>query len=365
MSEEPPGLRPGPPGHCRGSEGRTAGAGEPGDPEGPFRTLFLTSSAPPLAPGSAPPSPFPNPGARRRCLSRVPPRTPDRLCNTRRANSYPRRISLLPGPHRNSHRSACPPRCARCARSLCSSRGLPLNPSTDFLPALRGPSAPAAWSPLRTGPAASWRLPRHPGGRGGISPAGSRRVPGGPRAAGKRDPGPVRSGAGAAGGAAAAPAGAGGGRAVGGAETPCPPSTVAERAAWGRGRNDRNPGPSLGSAVLSRPASPASGLHSGGGAGRVEGRAPGWAHPSARPPRATRPRCAPSPRSSSRPRPHRPLRADGQLGPLQPTPRVVPLLPALQKKVWFSSFSPLLFPRVRILCVDIRPQLESQRKSVF
>lgn len=62
-------------------------------------------------------------------------------------------------------------------------------------------------------------------------------MPGGPRAAGKRDPGQARSGA-----AAAAPAKAPGRPAVGGAEPPWPRGTVAERAAGAGGAAIELPG---------------------------------------------------------------------------------------------------------------------------
>lgn len=234
MSDQPPGLRPGPPGHCRGSEGRTAGAREPGDPAGPFRS----SSAAPLAPGSAPPGRFPKPGARRTCLSRVPPRTPVRLCNTRRELFSPQNSSS-PG----SSAKLPPLRVSSLARPLLVPK--PRTPSET--PALTS-RPPCAGRGLRPPGRPSAPAPPHPGGSRAsgtrqVSPAESRRVPGGPRAAGKRHPGPARSGAAAA-AAAATPAGAGEGRAGGGAELPWAP------ALW------RSVRPGAGGATTARPGLP-------------------------------------------------------------------------------------------------------------
>lgn len=201
---------------------------------------------------------------------------------------------------------------------------------------------PCAGPVLRPPGRPSTPAPPHPGGsrasgRGGVSPAGSRRVPDGPRAAGKRDPGSARSGARAA--AAAAPAGARGGRTVGGAEPPWPPQHCGGARGLGLGAQRPNARAfprlsSLQSAGFVRFRLPP--RRRGGprrGAGLRAGRTP-----SAGPSRATRRRCAPSPRSSPRPRQHRPLRADVQLGPLQPIARVIPLLPQPEEGSGFVFF---------------------------
>lgn len=88
------------------------------------------------------------------------------------------------------------------------------DPNTDFLPA---PSQLGARQPSRPS-----TLPRlAPPGRDGVSPAGSKRVPGGPRAAGKRNTEPAGTGAVAA---APNPEEAPEGQEVGGAEHPWPPA---------------------------------------------------------------------------------------------------------------------------------------------
>lgn len=167
-------------------------------PEGPSPLPFLTDPAPPLWPGPAPPSPTLNRGAPAAAL---PPPAQDAG-----SGRFPRKFPLLSGPPRNSHRSETPP---ERARSLWPSLGPAETPSAD---------CPAQSTPLALAPAASSR-------RVGVSPPGSRLAPGGPGAAGRREPEPARSAAGAV---AAAPAGAPGGQVARGAESPWP-RTVAER----------------------------------------------------------------------------------------------------------------------------------------
>lgn len=180
----------------------------------------------------------------------------------------------------------------------------PRTPSADFLPAQ--PGAPGPQPPALS-------APRHrsilaapaPPGRVRVSPAGSRRAPGAPGAAGRRDPGPARSGVGAGAGAgAAAPAGAQGRRAARGAEPPWPQHRRGDSRPGARAQ----PGSARGLpwAATSRVGSapPASGFQPAG-AGRPRGRAEGCTAP---PPRR---RCAPLPARRARPRS---ARRAGKLG---------------------------------------------------
>lgn len=269
-SSRGPDGSPGPAPAPRGFAGRTAWRplrASPGSSEGPSPPPFLTDPAPPLcsAPRLLPRTAAP--------AAALPPPAQDAGLGR-----FPRKLALFSGPPRNSHRSEGPP---EHARSLWPSRG------------------PTETPPAQTSrPGAPRPPPQHPrGASGSLSPPGSRLAPGGPGAAGRREPGPARSGAGAA---AAAPTGAPGGRVARGAESPWP-RTVAERSQPAAGAlQGTGPGlplPPRSSELALLPRLPAYSLPGGGPPrGRAWARdpVPRWAllRPCAQvraPPRAPRP----------------------------------------------------------------------------
>lgn len=115
-----PGSGLGHPGTVGGLKGAQQGRGSLATRQAPSEAAppHLSHQAPRLQAGSQ----SLGPGGRV-CPASLPERRSG--CATRAANSFPRRIPLLPGPQQNSHRSACPP---WRARSLCPSRRLPLKP---------------------------------------------------------------------------------------------------------------------------------------------------------------------------------------------------------------------------------------------
>lgn len=180
-------------------------------------------------------------------------------------------------------------------------------------------------------------------------------MPGGPRAAGKRDPGPARSGA-----AAAAPARAPGRPAVGGAEPPWPRGTVAGRAARGWGRSDRTPGlpwapPSRVGRLRPLPAStPAKGRDAPRG-----GLPAGGVPPRSLPRRAAQVRAPPAPACGPR------VRSPSSLSPLRVSPRSRPRAGEFDFHPFPFAVAPGPTSSLSSGSFDVRPHLESQRKSVF
>lgn len=259
----------------------------------------------------------------------MPPLPPGRrllLCNPRCA-IFPRK-PRLPRVHTATPAALGNP--PQAGPLLCPSLG-PWRPRADFLPTRR---------PRALGPQ-PWADPSPPGSILGprsrvtrrVSPAGRTRVPGGPRASGRRDPGPARAGTGRGAGEAAPEETPGTGVArVAEAAWPRP---FAEgcRPSWGRseGVPRASPRPS--------PKSPASGFQPCPRRAARRGRlGPGQSFHGFLP--DERPRCALLPGSCSLPSPHSSGSSPAPLRLLPDTPRPLPvlLLPRLRCEPQASVF---------------------------
>lgn len=341
-------------GTAEGLKGAQQGRGTPATWQGPSAPSFkpapphLSHQAPRLHPHSQ--SLGPGGGV---CPASLPERRSG--CATRAARTLFPAESLF---FRVRPAAPTAPRALLGAPAPCAQATDPLcNPSTDFLPALRGAGAAAARSPLHTGPAAPWRLPRLWTRRG--LTCWEQTGAGWSKSRGEARPGvgPFRSKS----SSSSSPSG-GPGRTDGGWRG----APMAPPALW------RSARPRAGGATTERPGLPSAqqspvgrvrplpASTSAEGRAASGGRTPGWAHPLRRPfpGHAAQVRALPALLPAPTPAPPTARRRAARPSPAHCTCH--PALTTARRRFGFRLFSPLLSPHVRLLCVDVRPQLESQ-----